>query len=138
MRPLRLVLDTNVLVSALLKPDGTQNQILMLAFDEPHTVYFTPDILIEYHEVLSRRKFGLDPRRVSHLILEFTEAGVMFSPMERVYASSDPDDNKFITCAAIIDADFLITGNIRDFPAQFGNTRIVNGRTFLDAIDGSP
>src|SRR5439155_21786648 len=131
MHPLKLVLDTNVLVSALLKPDGIQNQILMFALNEPHTVYFTPDILVEYHDVLTRRKFGMDPRQVSRLILELTETGVMFSPLDYVDASSDPDDNKFITCASIAGVDFLITGNIGDFPEKFGDTRIVNGRTFL-------
>src|ERR1035438_8879746 len=54
MLPLRLVIDTNVVVSAALKPDGLQRTVLLLAITKPATLYVSPAILAEYSEVLSR------------------------------------------------------------------------------------
>ena len=54
MIPLRLVIDTNILVSAALKPDGLQRTILLLATTKPATLYISEAILAEYREVLAR------------------------------------------------------------------------------------
>ena len=43
-------------------------------------------------------------------------------------------DNRFLECAEAAEADYLVTGNTKHFPAQFGNTRIVTPREFLDLI----
>jgi PIN domain len=55
--PLRLVIDTNIVVSAALKPDGLQRTILLLAITEPARLYVSESILAEYREVLSRPSF---------------------------------------------------------------------------------
>src|SRR6266478_5195101 len=54
MIPLRLVIDTNILVSAALKPDGLQRTVLVLAITKPARPYVTEAVLAEYREVLSR------------------------------------------------------------------------------------
>lgn len=54
MIPLRLVIDTNVVVSAALKPDGLPRTVLLLAAASPATLYVTEAILAEYRDVLSR------------------------------------------------------------------------------------
>ncbi len=57
MIPLRLVIDTNILVSAALKPDGLQRTILLLAMTRPARLYVSAAILAEYREVLARPEF---------------------------------------------------------------------------------
>ena len=47
-------------------------------------------------------------------------------------ACSDPHDDIFLECAQAAEADYLITGNVRDFPAVWDSTRIVTAREFLD------
>jgi uncharacterized protein len=54
MIPLRLVLDTNILVSAALKPDGLQRTVLLLAITPPARLYVSDAILAEYRAVLAR------------------------------------------------------------------------------------
>ena len=52
MIPLRLVIDTNILVSAALKPAGLQRTVLVLAITKPARLYVTEAVLAEYREVL--------------------------------------------------------------------------------------
>ena len=54
MIPLRLVVDTNIVVSAALKPDGLQRTVLLLAMTKPARLYVSDAILSEYREVLWR------------------------------------------------------------------------------------
>ena len=54
MLPLRLVLDTNVVVSAALKPDGLSRTVLLLALTKPARVYISDAVLAEYQDVLAR------------------------------------------------------------------------------------
>jgi putative PIN family toxin of toxin-antitoxin system len=54
MIPLRLVIDTNIVISAALKPDALQRTVLLLAITKPAILYVSPAILAEYSEVLSR------------------------------------------------------------------------------------
>ena len=57
--PLRLVIDTNIVVSAALKPDGLQRTVLILALTKPATLYVTEAILAEYRDVLQRPRFDI-------------------------------------------------------------------------------
>ena len=59
MLPLRLVLDTNIIVSAALKPDGLQRTVLLLSITKPARLYATGEILSEYRDVLSRRELHI-------------------------------------------------------------------------------
>src|SRR5258708_14428702 len=54
MLPLRLVIDTNVLVSAALNPDGLQRTTILIAITKPARLYVSPPILEEYAGVLAR------------------------------------------------------------------------------------
>ncbi len=59
MIPLRLVVDTNIVVSAALKPEGLQRTVLLLAITKPARLYVSAAIFAEYREVLSRCPGGL-------------------------------------------------------------------------------
>jgi len=59
MISLRLVVDTNIIVSATLKPDGLQRTVLLLAITKPASLYVTEEIIAEYRDVLSRAELKI-------------------------------------------------------------------------------
>jgi len=85
----RVVLDTNVLISAALTPGGLEAGVVSAATTQPVAVLKT---------------------------------------------AIDPDDNRFLECAEAARADFLVTGNLRHYPAECGVTRTVNARQLLLAL----
>jgi predicted nucleic acid-binding protein len=59
MISVRLVVDTNIIVSAALKPDGLQRTVLLLAITKPASLYVTEEIIAEYRDVLSRAELKI-------------------------------------------------------------------------------
>jgi putative PIN family toxin of toxin-antitoxin system len=131
MLALRLVIDTNVLVSAPLKPDGLQRTILLLAITKPARLYVSPPILDEYADVLSRPEFSIRKGLRLQLLQLIKNHSHLVTPSRRIEVTSDPDDNIFVECADAARADFLITGNGRHFPAFWKNTKIITPREFV-------
>jgi uncharacterized protein len=132
-RPI-VVFDTNVVVSAHLKGDGFERFVLDLAVARKLSLFVSAEILDEYLGVLSRQKFHLDPKRVASSLRLIEQASRRVRPEHKLKAAKDPDDNKFLECAAEARADYLVTGNKRHFPKQWGQTRVVNARELLEAI----
>jgi putative PIN family toxin of toxin-antitoxin system len=131
MLPLRLVIDTNVLVSAALKPDGLQRTTLVLAVTKPARLYVSRPILEEYRNVLARP--GLQIRRgLRQQLLQLVKNhSYTVAPTRRLEVASDPDDNKFLECADAAGADYLVTGNQKHFPRFWRKTAIITSREFI-------
>ena len=134
MLPLRLVLDTNVVVSATLKPGGLERVSLVFALSAPARLYVSPDILEEYERVLSKPQLRLSPLRVRQVMSLVKSRALLVRPLQRLDMTLDPDDNVFLECADRARADFLITGNKRYFPRFWKSTKIVNARELLELI----
>ncbi|RJR32506.1 MAG: putative toxin-antitoxin system toxin component, PIN family [Deltaproteobacteria bacterium] len=133
----KAVLDTNVIVSAFLKPESNAALILSLFFEGFLTVCLSQEILAEYKEVLKREKFRkLDQGIISNFLEEIGRQALMVDPRVSINAAIvDPDDNKFLECALESKADYLITGNTRHFPfKKFRATQIINPRDFIDLL----
>lgn len=131
MIPLRLVLDTNVVVSAVLKPDGLQRTVLLLAMSKPARWYVSRAILLEYQAVLSRPELGIR-RGLRNQFLQLISRKVHTVATARpLNITPDPGDNKFLECADAARADFFITGNLRHFPAYWKRTKVVSSRDFM-------
>jgi uncharacterized protein len=62
------------------------------------------------------------------------ESAILVHPPKKISAAKDPDDNKFLECAAEGQADYLVTGNKKHFPKQWQQIRIVNARELLQEI----
>jgi len=122
---LRVVLDTNVLVSGLLNPHGPPGRIVDRLLDGGLTLLLDDRIVSEYRAVLPRPKFALDPLDVGDL-LEFVEREGVFVPAHPIDADlPDPFDRPFLEVALSGNADSLVTGNSRHFPARArGNLRV--------------
>ncbi len=132
--PLKLILDANLVVTAFLNPDGLERLVLNLSLSDQAELFISPEILAEYEEVLSRKKFNIDSKLLHAALKHIKNKATMIEPRLKVSASSDPDDNKFLECAETVSADYLVTGNKRHFPAVWKGFRVVNARELIQIV----
>src|SRR5262249_46566037 len=126
-----VVLDTNVIVSAHLKEDGLERFVLDLALAHKLQLFLSDEILEEYEGVLARPAFRLSAAKVGASLRLIEKAANAVRPEKKTKAAKDPDDNKFLDCAAEAPDNYLVTGNKKHFPKQWQQTRIVNARELL-------
>jgi uncharacterized protein len=134
MIPLRLVVDTNIVVSAALKPVGLQRTVLVLAIIKPTRLYVSNQILTEYRDVLSRPEFQIRKGLRQQLLDLIRKRAHLVNPVRAIQVAGDPEDDKFIECADAARADYLVTGNLRHFPKFWKNTKVVTSREFLSLV----
>jgi uncharacterized protein len=134
MLALRLVIDTNALVSAALKPDSLQRTTFLLAITKPGRLYVSSPILEEYADVLSRPELSIRKGLRLQLLQLIKNHGHLVAPSRQIEVTSDPDDNIFVECADAARADFLIAGNRKHFPAFWKSTKIVAPREFVSLV----
>ena len=125
MISLRLVIDTNIVVSAALKPDGLQRTVLLLAISKPARLYVSNAILTEYRDGLARPEFQIRKRPRQQLVGLIRKRAHLADPVWTIRVANDLDDNIFIECADAARADYLVTGNVRHFPRFWKNTKVV-------------
>lgn len=130
---MKIVLDTNVLVSAFLSADGAPAQVLTLVLGGELRLLFDDRILAEYKDVLARPRFGLDPADVSKVLRQLETDGelVLAEPQERKLP--DPDDRAFLEVALTGHADAIVTGNLRHFPRGLG-VDVLSPRALLERL----
>jgi putative PIN family toxin of toxin-antitoxin system len=131
MLPLRLVIDTNVLVSAAIKPAGLQRTVLLLALAKPARLYVSRPILEEYRDVLARPELRIRKGPRQQLLQLIKNRSYSVAPTRRLEVASDPDDNIFLECADAAGADYLVTGNQRHFPKFWKKTKIITPLEFI-------
>jgi uncharacterized protein len=125
------VYDTNVIVSAILKPGSIPASLVGLAMEGSVRLILTPAILEEYREVLKRPKFGFDPSSVETFLHDLEKAAVMVYPTKRVRSALDEPDNRILECAQETKAHYVVTGNKKHFPfSKFKGTKIVSPAEF--------
>jgi uncharacterized protein len=134
MIPLRLVIDTNIVVSAALKPDGLQRTVLLLATAKPATLYVSEAIWAEYGEVLARPELKIRKGLRQQLLQLIRSRARPIGPSRPLQVTKDPDDNKFLECADVARADYLVTGNTRHFPKFWKKTKVITSREFIDIV----
>jgi putative PIN family toxin of toxin-antitoxin system len=134
MLPLRLVIDTNVIVSAALKPDGLQRTLLTIALTKPARLYVSHAVLAEYATAIARKRFRIRKGSQMRLMQQIMNRAHMVKPSHRIEAALDPDDNIFLECADAARADYLITGNQKHFPTFWKATKIISGREFIAIV----
>ena len=132
---IRVVLDTNILISALLNPQGPPAQVFVMTILDPETrLCVSADLYAEYEEVIRRPRLNRSDREIQATLRTIREKGFWVKPTEKVRACSDPDDDIFLECAQAASAHYLVTGNLKDFPTVWASTRILTARQFLDAV----
>ena len=114
---MKIVLDTNIVVSGLLQPKGNPAQVLALALAGAVQVCHDERILAEYAEVLARPRFKFDARRVREVLAKLDSDGLAVdATSQRDLQLPDADDEPFLAVALAASADFLVTGNLSDYP----------------------
>jgi putative PIN family toxin of toxin-antitoxin system len=132
--PLRLVLDTNVIVSAAIKPEGLQRTVFLVAVTKPVRLYVSENILAEYAAVLARPELKIRKGLRQQFLQLIRNHSQVIVPSTLPQVTSDTDDNMYVECADAARADYLITGNQRHFPKFWKNTKIISSREFLDVM----
>jgi uncharacterized protein len=131
MLSLRLVIDTNVLVSAALKPAGLQRTVFLIAISKPARLYVSHPILEEYNEVLARPELRIRKGLRLQLLQLIKNHSHTVVPTRQFEATTDPDDSIFLECADASRADYLVTGNQKHFPRFWKKTKVVTPREFV-------
>ena len=134
MIPLRLVIDTNIIVSAALKPDGLQRTVFLLALTKPARLYVSDAILAEYTAVLARPELKIRKGLRQQLLQLVRSRSHRVAPAKRLQVTADPDDNIFLECADAARADYLVTGNQRHFPKFWKKTKVITSREFISVV----
>lgn len=129
---IKVVLDTNVIISAALSDLGNPARIIDLASVGIIDIYYSNEILAEYEEVLSRDKFGFSKEKQVAAIEMISKNGIRIDPIKSKIQISDMDDIIFYDAAKTIEA-YLVTGNIKHYPED---PLILTPTQFLMLTDG--
>jgi putative PIN family toxin of toxin-antitoxin system len=128
---MRVVLDTNILISALWTPGGLEANVVRLAREGKIVPCVSEALWAEYQDVLFRAKFAKFSDAAARLFVELGPRVARVRPSKRITWSTDDEDNRVLECLQEAHAEYLITGNLRHFPAEWEGAKIVNARTFL-------
>jgi len=133
---MRIVLDTNVLVSAMLTGGGAPDFALQLVLQGVVTLLADSRILAEYDEVTARARFKFDEKERRILLDVLTEIAepVISTPLR--LSLPDPDDRVFVEVAVTGGADTIVSGNTRHFIPNKGKlpVAVLTARQFVDKL----
>lgn len=126
----KIILDTNVIISALISSNGISGLIINnLVLEKRVQVCTSDEVTKEYFDVIKRPKFSANKMflvNAEMVISYINEIATNFSPHYKVHLIKDDSDNKFLELALESKADFLLTGNTNDFKIEkIGRTKIV-------------
>lgn len=132
--PYYAVIDTNVLISAMLKFDSVPGSVLELTFSGTIVPILNQHIIDEYREVLARPKFHLSKDIIENVVSEIEHLGIFVDAEELSIELLDPKDKVFyeVVMEERKDEDaYLVTGNIKHFPLK---PFVVTPRQMIDII----
>jgi len=132
---LKIVLDTNVLVSAFLKPHSKPARIMRLVLQGDIQIIINEPILAEYLEVLKRPKFDLNLEDVQTIVDFIRSKGVNAPSLAESFDLPGSSDEPFLEAALASTADVLITGNRKHFPKRScKGQKVVTPAEFLNLL----
>ena len=114
---IKVVLDTNVLVSALWKRPSNASRLIDMITSRQIIPCYNAAILVEYREVLSRPKFKFPSWDISNVLDQIKKEGIATLPQQSTIPFIDESDRKFYDTARTCGA-YLITGNRRHYPDE--------------------
>ena len=128
------VLDTNILVSALMRPDGPPGRVMAAVKLGELLPVFSAAILAEYDAVLRRPRLQLDPQKVAAALDHIRTVGTVVPGASPPPPANLPDvaDWPFIACALAAGCP-VVTGNVKHFPPRLG-MRVMTAREWVEAV----
>lgn len=130
---IKVVIDTNILVSALLSPSGSPAKVFDFVLNSSVIMCYDSRIIAEYQDVLMRPKFSFDKKAIRQIIDFIVYSGISIVPIPVLDIFEDEDDKKFYEVAKIAEA-YLVTGNAKHFPNE---PRIITPQEFLIVVENA-
>jgi putative PIN family toxin of toxin-antitoxin system len=137
---MRVVLDSNIIVSRFLSPHGVTAQLLGLVEKEHVTLIVSEPILTEYQEALMqepvKRRHGMSDAEITEAVEELAQLSVVVVPKVTItVVVDDPDDNKFLECALAGNAAYIISRDPHLLSVEtYKDIRILPAHIFLELI----
>ena len=129
------VIDTNVIVSSMLKTDSIPGLIINYVKNNTIIPLFNEEILNEYFDVLTRNKFDFDNKQVTETLSFIKEKGILLQREQTLEDFIDQDDIVFfeivMSAKNTMDA-YLITGNIKHYPIR---SYVVTPKEMIEIIE---
>ena len=115
---MNIVIDTNIIVSAILSPKGNSYRILnLVGVDESIDVYYSAGIFAEYKRVLAYKRLNISIETQMDILDTVKKFGIIIDPVTSNIALKDETDRIFYDTAKEAGA-ILITGNLKHYPAE--------------------
>jgi uncharacterized protein len=132
---LKVVFDTNVLVSALVFPGGRGEEALRRIVEERDELFLSKPILDELLGVLAR-KFSRDAEELARVAVFLNDLGTTVKPRRRLNVLKDAADNRIVECALAGRADAVVTGDQALLAlGEYGGVRILSLRDYLGSLE---
>ncbi|MGH8629986.1 MAG: putative toxin-antitoxin system toxin component, PIN family [Burkholderiales bacterium] len=129
---LRVVFDTNILVSALVFPGGRGEAALRRIAEEQNQLVLSKPILGELLGILGR-KFSRDAEELAHVAVFLSDLAHFVKPRSRLHVVKDEPDNRILECALAGRAGAIITGDRALLTlGEYRGVRIISLREYLD------
>ena len=130
---MKVVFDTNILVSALVFPGGRADAALRRIVEEQDQLIISKAILAELLRVLGS-KFSRDPEELAHVAVFLYELALTVKPRRRLQVVKDEPDNRILECALTGRAEVIVTGDHSLLAlGEYKGVRIIRLREYLDA-----
>ena len=126
----RVVLDTNILVSYLMQPNGNPAAIVTLVKEGKIVPYYNAAIMKEYNRVLRYPKLYITAREIEVIINRMSKKGILLEVEKSIIKMPDEDDRMFYDLHKVADA-ILITGNTKHYPKE---SSIMKPADFMEYI----
>jgi putative PIN family toxin of toxin-antitoxin system len=115
---MKVVLDTNIIVSAFINPKGVPGEIISLILSKKITICYDNKIFSEYMEVLKKSKFNFDNMLADEFLNFIKDNGEYILAEPQKIKFDDEDDKVFYDVYKSSDANYIITGNKKHFPKE--------------------
>jgi len=130
---MKVVLDTNVVVSGLLSPFNAPGEIMRMVASGALKLCYDARILSEYQSILLCQRFSFDRTHIEDLLQQIQTCGYLTTGKPLAERLPDPDDEPFLEVALRGEAQYLVTGKMRHYPAKKQQgIQIVSPREFLE------
>lgn len=137
---MKSVVDTNVVVSSFLSPDGVRAKVLKAWQNQQFELVVSEDILVEYERALNYQevssRHGMDADQVGQVIAEMKSFATVVKPKQKLTViKDDPDDDKFVECAKEAGAEYIISADPHLLNLeQYEDIQILSPSEFLSLI----
>ncbi|HPI20204.1 MAG TPA: putative toxin-antitoxin system toxin component, PIN family [Candidatus Kapabacteria bacterium] len=132
---MRVVIDTNIIISAAIK-DRVPEKVILWITKQPNISWvISEEILDEYINVIKRPKFHLNEKQISNWLDLIYQSVTIVKPFKKIVFSPDKLDAMFIECALFCNADYIITGDahFENIEKEF-NVKVINIKEFFDTF----